>query len=41
MKPLPRDYTVRLVEGPPGYAQLSTDGVPALRTAPPVDYVTG
>jgi organic hydroperoxide reductase OsmC/OhrA len=38
MKPLPHHYHVHLTGGPTGYAQLSTAGVPALRTAPPVDY---
>jgi organic hydroperoxide reductase OsmC/OhrA len=38
MKPLPHHYDVHLTGGPTGYAQLSTAGVPALRTAPPVDY---
>jgi peroxiredoxin-like protein len=38
MKPLPHHYDVHLTGGPAGYAQLSTAGVPALRTAPPTDY---
>ena len=38
MKPLPHHYDVHLTGGPTGYAQLSTAGVPALRSAPPVDY---
>ena len=38
MKPLPHHYDVHLTGGPSGYAQLSTAGVPTLRTAPPVDY---
>ena len=38
MKPLPHHYDVHLTGGPSGYAQLSTAGVPELRTAPPVDY---
>jgi organic hydroperoxide reductase OsmC/OhrA len=38
MKPLPHHYDVNLTGGPSGYAELSTVGVPCLRTAPPVDY---
>ena len=38
MKPLPHRYDVHLTGGPSGYAQVSTAGVPELRTAPPVDY---
>ena len=38
MKPLPHHYDVHLTGGPSGYAQLSTQGVPELRTAPPSDY---
>jgi uncharacterized OsmC-like protein len=38
MKPLPHRYDVHLSGGPSGYAELSTTGVPALRTAPPADY---
>lgn len=38
MKPLPHHYDVHLNGGPSGYAELSTAGVPALRTAPPADY---
>lgn len=38
MKPLPHHYEVHLIGGPKGYAQVATAGVPALRTAPPVDY---
>ena len=38
MKPLPHQYEVSLVKGPSGYAQLSTAGVPELRSAPPTDY---
>jgi organic hydroperoxide reductase OsmC/OhrA len=38
MKPLPHQYDVHLTGGPSGYAQLSTTGVPELRTAPPEDY---
>jgi hypothetical protein len=38
MKPLPHRYDVRLAGGPAGYATLSTNGVPDLRSAPPLDY---
>ena len=38
MKPLPHHYDVHLTGGPSGYAQLSTAGIPELRTAPPADY---
>ena len=38
MKPLPHHYDVHLTGGPSGYAQLSTAGVPELRTAPPIDF---
>lgn len=38
MKPLPHHYDVHLTGGPAGYAQLSTAGVPNLRTAPPAEY---
>jgi len=38
MKPLPHQYDVHLTGEPSGYAQLSTAGVPELRTAPPADY---
>ena len=38
MKPLPHHYDVHLTGGPSGYAELSSAGLPALRTAPPVDY---
>ena len=38
MKPLPHHYDVHLSGGPSGYAQLTTTGVPLLRTAPPADY---
>jgi peroxiredoxin-like protein len=38
MKPLPHRYDMHLTGGPSGYAQLSTAGVPELRTAPPADY---
>lgn len=38
MKPLPHLYEVHLAGGPSGYAQLSTAGLPELRTAPPADF---
>jgi uncharacterized OsmC-like protein len=38
MTPLPHHYEVHLTGGPSGYAELSTAGVPSLRTAPPADY---
>ena len=38
MKPLPHHYDVHLTGGPSGHAQLSTGGVPELRTAPPIDF---
>lgn len=38
MKPLPYRYDVHLTGGPSGYAQVSSAGIPALRTAPPADY---
>lgn len=38
MKTLPHRYHVHLTGGPSGYAQLSTPGIPQLRTAPPADY---
>ena len=38
MKPLPHNYNVHLAGGPSGHAQLSTAGVPELRTAPPADF---
>src|SRR2546422_1880780 len=38
MKPLPHHYDVRLAGGPTGYATLSVQGAPDLRTAPPLDF---
>lgn len=38
MKPLPHHYRVRLTGGPTGYARVSTEGAPELRTAPPAEY---
>jgi peroxiredoxin-like protein len=38
MKPLPHSYEVRLAGGPDGYATVSAEGVPELRSAPPADF---
>lgn len=38
MQPLPHRYEVRLSGGPSGYATASTNGVPDLKSAPPLDY---
>jgi len=38
MKPLPHLYDVRLSGGPAGHATLSTQGIPELRSAPPLDF---
>ena len=38
MKPLPHHYDIHLTGGPSGHAQVSTPGVPELRTAPPAEY---
>jgi peroxiredoxin-like protein len=38
MKSLPHHYDVHLTGGPAGYAQVSSEGLPELRTAPPADY---
>jgi uncharacterized OsmC-like protein len=38
MTPLPHYYDVQLTAGPAGYADVSTAGLPGLRTAPPADY---
>ena len=38
MKPLPHHYTGRLTGGPDGYAIAAADGLPELRTAPPLDF---
>lgn len=38
MTPLPHHYDVRLTGGPDGYAQVSAEGLPELRTAPPADF---
>jgi peroxiredoxin-like protein len=38
MKPLPHQYEVRISGGAAGDAVLSSDGVPDLRTAPPLEF---
>lgn len=38
MKPLPHRYDVHISSRPSGYAELSTGGMPALRTAAPADF---
>jgi peroxiredoxin-like protein len=38
MKALPHRYDVHLAGGLSGYAQVSTEGIPELRSAPPADY---
>ena len=38
MKPLPHSYEVALSGGPAGDATLSTEGVPALSSAPPKEF---
>jgi organic hydroperoxide reductase OsmC/OhrA len=38
MKPLPHTYTVTVAGGPSGYAALSASGVPAVSTAPPLEF---
>ena len=38
MKPLPHRYAVRLDGGPDGHALAAADGLPDLRSAPPVDF---
>ncbi len=38
IQPLPHRYDVTLTGGPAGYAALSSDGLPDLRTALPEDY---
>ncbi len=38
MKPLPHSYELALSGGPAGYATLSTEGVPALSSAPPKEF---
>lgn len=38
MKPLPHRYSGQVAGGPTGYATLSSDGVPDVRTAAPLDF---
>jgi peroxiredoxin-like protein len=38
MKPLPHHYVVQLTGGAAGDAMLSVDGIPTLRSAPPLDF---
>ena len=38
MKPLPHHYTVRLAGSASGYALAAADGMPDLRTAPPLEF---
>jgi peroxiredoxin-like protein len=38
VKPLPHRYAVRLAGGPSGHASIAADGLPDLRTAPPLDF---
>jgi organic hydroperoxide reductase OsmC/OhrA len=38
MRPLPHHYVVRLTGGPTGHASAAADGLPDLRTAPPLDF---
>ena len=38
MKPLPHHYAVRLAGGPSGHALATADGLPDLRSAPPLDF---
>ena len=38
MKPLPHVYDVRLAGGPAGYATVTVEGAPPLRSAPPLDF---
>ena len=38
MKPLPHRYDVHIRAQPSGYAELSAEGMPVLRTAPPADF---
>jgi peroxiredoxin-like protein len=38
MKPLPHHYEVTLSGEPTGYALLSSEGMPPLRSAPPKDF---
>jgi peroxiredoxin-like protein len=38
MKPLPHHYAIQLAGGPTGYATVSVDGAPPLRSAPPREF---
>jgi len=38
MKPLPHHYEMRLAGGPSGYSTVTTEGLPELRSAPPLDF---
>jgi peroxiredoxin-like protein len=38
VKPLPHHYTVRLAGSPSGYAFVTAEGPPELRSAPPLDF---
>jgi peroxiredoxin-like protein len=38
MKPLPHIYKAQLSGGAEGYAVVSVEGIPELRTAPPADF---
>jgi peroxiredoxin-like protein len=38
MKPLPHRYDVKLSGGAEGYAAVSVEGAPELRSAPPADF---
>jgi organic hydroperoxide reductase OsmC/OhrA len=38
MKPLPHSYEMALSGAPTGYATLSTEGIPALSSAPPKEF---
>ena len=38
MKPLPHRYEVRLAGGPTGYATVSSEGMPDLHSAPPLEW---
>ena len=38
MKPLPHRYDVTLAGGPAGYATVTVEGAPPLRSAPPLDF---
>lgn len=38
MKPLPHHYEMRLAGGPSGYGTVTAEGLPDLRSAPPLDF---